>query len=493
MFRKLLFTLLLIVIASDSLLAQQTDCETSIPQAVATLERASEAFADGDLELGQPLVFVATAILASCVDDTDCPVPEEAIDILNQIITAPDAESASELLDAALFLLEDCNAETGDEEDTPDVEDDTVLAESDILFIDRFDDNRNDWETAANDYVFSDVVDGQYIMDYLHENAVWTIMPGWTDYSLAPIMESPYEVEVEFQILDYDTDIPGVGLAFNVKEEYQDYTMFRVYASGDWNVKTKGVDDWRDIGATNLSTDILDGRVHVIKMQVDFDQATLFLDDEIVASTPNSDIYGTAGFGVANGSYGSVTVAFDNFTIRDLSDTPSQMTESFSGSQLDHFENDHVAFDYPRGWYPHAYEDCDCVFITNDDDFYEYLTDNVEYGDWLYQDVDPGTVFIQILDDLEPLGFEIDMPLSLENVQETFGNSDLTGETRELTTPDGDTRTWIILDMSPSDDTRITFFEMDGHVANAMLMVDKSEHGDYMDEFATILGSVTKP
>jgi Mg-chelatase subunit ChlD len=196
-----------------------------------------------------------------------------------------------------------------------------------VFFREQFYDNRADWETSQTGHAVTSVIrDGLYtvLAAVTDDFEYWVVAPGFTDWSKAPIFDSPYEVQ--FRFLDVKANSGGYGLVilFDVQHGYQPYKRLIINDNGTWQLfRWTGVREKLAEGTLqDGAVDFADRHSHTVNLRVDTNEYTLFVDGREEASMPSFDpISGTVGFGVARGSAKSgdqITIRFDDLFVRSL-------------------------------------------------------------------------------------------------------------------------------------------------------------------------------
>jgi len=183
------------------------------------------------------------------------------------------------------------------------------------IFRETFDDNRNNWETANLDQVVADIVDGRYVVEYDSDRS-WWVMPGWEDYTLAPKMTSPYQVEVTFRVVENQSDTAGVGLAFNMEADYAGGNRLDLRMNGTW---VHRVFDEGEVRRGTSPVNIETGQTYQLSLQVMPDTVSLLLDDTLVTTIANPyGIQDTIAFGMLGSETGVTRAEFDDLVIHLL-------------------------------------------------------------------------------------------------------------------------------------------------------------------------------
>lgn len=196
-----------------------------------------------------------------------------------------------------------------------------------VPFRDHFYDNRAGWEISlTGNAVTSLIRDGLYtiVAAVTDQFEYWIVAPGFENWSLAPIFDEPYEVE--FRVLDVQASSGGYGLAilFDVQQGYKPHKRLFLNSDGTWQLfRWTGVRELLGEGVLEGGPiNLADRRSHVIKLRVETDQYTVFVDDNQVLQIPSVDpILGTVGFGVAKGpaiTGDRITIRFDDLVVRSL-------------------------------------------------------------------------------------------------------------------------------------------------------------------------------
>ncbi len=196
-----------------------------------------------------------------------------------------------------------------------------------VPFRDHFYDNRAGWEISlTGNAVTSLIRDGLYtiVASVTDQFEYWIVAPGFENWSLAPIFDEPYEVE--FRVLDVQASSGGYGLAilFDVQQGYKPHKRLFLNSDGTWQLfRWTGVRELLGEGVLEGGPiNLADRRSHVIKLRVETDQYTVFVDDNQVLQIPSVDpILGTVGFGVAKGpaiTGDRITIRFDDLVVRSL-------------------------------------------------------------------------------------------------------------------------------------------------------------------------------
>ncbi len=196
------------------------------------------------------------------------------------------------------------------------------------VFTETFDDNSRDWETFTDSRYISIIADGSYFMSsrmgtsFNPSFAVgwWVVAPGFTDWSLSPIFDTSYEVEIEVSDVQSTSEHYGVSVIFFSQQDYTQYLLYTAYDTGEYLLHDKQSTVWQP-GEMTITPNFLDGETHTIGVRVDSSGYTLIIDRLHVAHEAPIDGMnpGTVGFGVV--SYFdeadvTVTAQFDNLVVR---------------------------------------------------------------------------------------------------------------------------------------------------------------------------------
>ncbi len=203
-----------------------------------------------------------------------------------------------------------------------------------VVFAEDFTDNSRDWETASGDGSrYLSILDSErYLMnlslgiDYYEDLAGgvdwWVVGPGFTDWTLAPILGESFMMEVEVYDLETDTGNYGVTAIFNLQADYEQYLLFTANSDGTWLLNDKRSAVWQEGELSGMPFDFMDGEMHTIGVWVDMEMETysLLVDGYIVASVPAVEYMpGSIGFGLQ--SYPGeelveLSAQFDNLEVR---------------------------------------------------------------------------------------------------------------------------------------------------------------------------------
>ncbi|MBN1202901.1 MAG: hypothetical protein JXJ20_13715 [Anaerolineae bacterium] len=192
-----------------------------------------------------------------------------------------------------------------------------------ILFEETFDNNDMDWETADDEGVFSDIVDGQYVIehDIPEPGNYWVVAPGFTDDTYDIWFEEPYEFQVEVSDVQSSTGRYQVSAIFNVGFNYSPFTMFTIYHDGRWKLWDSTTAEYAE--GLIEPIDFMDGTTRTLTVRVMEGTYAFLIDDLFVAST-DAYLYATSGRvgfgigGVRQDSNATVSAHFDNLVVYDL-------------------------------------------------------------------------------------------------------------------------------------------------------------------------------
>lgn len=206
----------------------------------------------------------------------------------------------------------------------------TATPEGTVLVVDRFDNNDLDWETTASNDLVSTINNGVFRINFLTastRSGYWVVAPGFSNWSRAPIMNTPYEFTFDIANVSSDSPNPGVAILFDVTEGYATFKRFHIHQDGSWSLaRWTTFQETLESGQLAAAVNWLDGGAHQVRLRVDDGGYTVNVDNVPVISTRRYDpIFGSIGFGLAEigGAPQARTGAeFDNVTISLLDAAP---------------------------------------------------------------------------------------------------------------------------------------------------------------------------
>lgn len=194
----------------------------------------------------------------------------------------------------------------------------------DALFSDDFSSNAFDWETAQRNSLTSDIIDGKYVIRFTnaHESGYWLVAPGFRNWSKAPILNTPYEMQFDITNLRADDDAFYIAVLFDVGRGYLPFKRL-LFNNSEWLlVRWTGRREDLDWGPVDTASDLLDGERHTISLRVEVDKYTLLIDGQVAAYIGSVDpIDGTIGLGLdrGDGFDSEIYAEFDNLVVKPLS------------------------------------------------------------------------------------------------------------------------------------------------------------------------------
>jgi hypothetical protein len=208
------------------------------------------------------------------------------------------------------------------------LEGETSLAPGDVLYEETFDNNDRDWETNTEDdsVLFSDVVDGEYVIQYAttESSYYWVVAPGFTDWTLAPVFETPYQVTVEVSGVESSADTYFLMVLFQAQANYECYDTLSFYPNGDWTFYGCGYQA-RSSGTFDTPVDFRDGKTHTLGVQVLDYRLNILVDDQVSSLSFDGLEYqqGSVGFGIGLGDLAeaqerTAEAHFDNVIVREM-------------------------------------------------------------------------------------------------------------------------------------------------------------------------------
>lgn len=193
-----------------------------------------------------------------------------------------------------------------------------------VMTRDDFSENTLDWETADEPGLFSGLSNGVYVIDFSHPDyQYWVIAPGFTDRSRAPVLNAPYELQLEVSNARHTGGEFNLVILFDVGPNYDTFKRINIGQDSTWKlVEWNGAHSILAQGPLEDGpVNFLDGRTHTVSLKVETDAYTLLVDDEIKAKMPSyGPISGTVGFGLDRGemSNAQAYAIFDNLVIYSL-------------------------------------------------------------------------------------------------------------------------------------------------------------------------------
>lgn len=189
---------------------------------------------------------------------------------------------------------------------------------------DEFVDNRLDWEISTNASTYSNIEGGKYVMDITAspQSRYWVVTPGFTNWSLAPFFDAPYQYQFEVSNVSSSDGAISVAVVFDALEGYSVYKRFYIGHDGTWQlIKWIDASEERIVlaeGSLAYPVNLQDGQTHVIGLTVEQDYYSLAVDGQVVVTTSSVEpIFGTIGFGLAEGTRANKQLhgEFDNVVI----------------------------------------------------------------------------------------------------------------------------------------------------------------------------------
>lgn len=208
----------------------------------------------------------------------------------------------------------------------------TISAQTgEILFRENFNTNDYDWEVYEGEGVFSDIVDGVYVMSFeeAYEYTGWGVAPGFNNFELAPQFSPPYEWEMTVQNAQSSSGHLCVYMLYNMQENYDCDTI--LYCDSGWVGYSTWASTTFDTIETTTAIDLLDGS-HQFLLRVEPDSVELSIDGETISTLTDVDNRtGSIGIGLsrdADSVVDEVSIEFDDIIVRtveekDSSDLPT--------------------------------------------------------------------------------------------------------------------------------------------------------------------------
>jgi hypothetical protein len=205
------------------------------------------------------------------------------------------------------------------------------LTLGDVLYEETFDNNDKDWETNTDDdsVLFSDLVDGEYVIQYVttESSYYWVVAPGFTDWTKAPIFDTPYQVTVDVSDVESSSDKYFLMVLFQGQANYECYDVLSFYPDGQWLFYGCGY-QLVSSGTFDTAVDFSDGNTHTVGLQVEAYRLNILLDDQVVSYPINGLQYpqGSVGFGIGldydskepEGQERTAEAHFDNVIVREM-------------------------------------------------------------------------------------------------------------------------------------------------------------------------------
>jgi hypothetical protein len=152
----------------------------------------------------------------------------------------------------------------------------------------------------------------------------WVVAPGFTDWTLAPVFETPYQVTVEVSGVESSADTYFLMVLFQSQANYECYDVLSVYGSGQWAFYGCGYQA-RGGGQLETPVDFEDGETHTLGVQVDDFRLNFLIDDQVISYPITGLEYqqGSVGFGIGLGDLAeaqerTAEAHFDNVIVREM-------------------------------------------------------------------------------------------------------------------------------------------------------------------------------
>jgi hypothetical protein len=192
-----------------------------------------------------------------------------------------------------------------------------------ILHQEDFSQNTFGWETANTSRIYSDLRDGRYVIEYSPNSSLnyWVVMAGYPNYTAAPIMSGPYDLQFEVHNFNLVGNDYRLVILLNVLADYESFLMLQLSSDGQVFLVENGSDgNVTDLyeGRMSRNLDLSDGQPQLIRVAVRPNTYQVSINGALVAEVPGvGNIRGTMGLGLHRHQPGTTYLyaEFDNLFI----------------------------------------------------------------------------------------------------------------------------------------------------------------------------------